>query len=336
VDAAIAFYGKPFQTIVAIRSLLQHSGQHIDKIYLADERQQPHGDTSGIYRVISYFRKRGVSLMVHRPRYFLPPNPGDVERARTEAAYRHSIMYQYALEHTDKPYLVVLHNDMLFHGDMIGDMLNAFANKPAKLAGTGAIGQCWSCPASHAWAGLCSSETMRQYVPNQAEALLLHQTHDTPRRGLDIEIIADGRVHPLPECRLNEYCAMLDVSIYRAETLPVGNIGCYGGGWQGADLGTTWFYQMFHQGYQFKHFVLEKYVKHAPFDDSGSGSVAYSRQERYWAAEAQARQYLAKLDGTEPTISPEVALQMRFDKSKRGAWWLLIHTVGWLRKQVGR
>ena len=147
VDLAIVFFGKPMQTIIAIKSMLAHSGQHIDTIFLSHEQMQPHGDWSGLHKVIDYFRYEPVTFVVQRPHYFLPPNVTDVARTRQDERYRHSIMYQYALETTDKPYLCVLHNDMLFHDDMIGPMLVAFDQQP-ELAGIGSIGQCWSCPAS--------------------------------------------------------------------------------------------------------------------------------------------------------------------------------------------
>jgi hypothetical protein len=56
VDVGLAFYGKPYHTIVTIKSLIKHSGKHIDKIYISRERKQPHDDYIGIFKVIDYFR----------------------------------------------------------------------------------------------------------------------------------------------------------------------------------------------------------------------------------------------------------------------------------------
>lgn len=323
------------QTIIAIKSIMNYSRQHIDKIYLSHEQVQPHGDWSGLHKVIDYFRGEPVTFIVQRPYYFLAPDAGDVERAIRDKKYRHSIMYQYALESTDKPYLCVIHNDMLFHGDMIGPMLAAFDEQP-ELAGTGAIGQCWSCPASAAWGGKCSSTTMDEYRPTKEEAIALHKAYDTPRKKIDLEVIEAGRVHPLPECRLNEYTALINIGIYRQSTLPVGDVGCYGGGWKGADLGTTWFYEMFNRGYKFKHFVLEDYVKHAPFDDSGSGSIAYSKSDRYWKAERLAVDYINENYPKKADFGFPVWLNTQVDMIKRQGWLLLIHTYGLAQKVVSK
>ncbi|MEZ0608656.1 hypothetical protein ACAW74_09080 [Fibrella sp. WM1] len=335
VDVAIAFYGKPMQTIIAIKSLMQHSGQYIDKIYLTHEQFQPHNDWSGPHKVIDYFRSDPINFVVYRPYYLLAPNAADVEKTRNDIRYRHSIMYQYALEMTDKPYLFVMHNDMLFHADMIGPMLATFDKHP-ELAGTGPIGQCWSCPASAAWGGRCSSETMMSYRPDKQEAIELHKSHETPRKALDIDIIEAGRVWPLPECRLNEYATLINVPTYRQQTLPVGDIGCYGGGWKGADLGTIWFYEMIHRGFRFQHFVLEDYARHAPFDDSGSGSLAYSKSDRYWNAERLAIDYINTNYPKRAEFGATVQLNTTFDALRRKSWLAVVHTYGFLKKVIGK
>ena len=334
VDLAIAFFGKPMQTIIAIKSMMEHSGAHIDKIYLTNEQVQPHNDWSGLHKVINYFRNEPIKFVVHRPHYFLAPNAADVEQTRHNSRYRHSIMYQYALEHTDKPYLCVIHNDMLFHGDMIGAMLAAFDEQP-DLAGTGAIGQCWSCPASPAWGKRCSSTTMHIYRPAKEEAIEVHKAHATPRQALDIDIIEAGRVHPLPECRLNEYSALINVATYRQTTLPKGEIGCYGGGWHGADLGTVWFHDMFNRGYKFRHFVLEDYATHAPFDDTGSGSIAYSRSDRYWNAERTAIDYINANYPVKADFGFYVWYNTNLDMIRRKGWLAAIHTYGFAKKMLG-
>ncbi len=295
IDVSIAFYGKPHQTIVTIQTLLRYSNRHIDKIYLTNERSQPHGDYSGIYKVTDYFRgKPDIRLEIFRPRYFIAVGVNEYDRAKRDTAYRQSIMFQYPLETTDKKYLCVIHNDMFFYGDIIGEMLKRYQTGAANLAGIGSIGQCWSCPAGPDWGNVCNSEKYREYVPTQEEALQLAAAHNTPRQALQIAVIRNGRVHPLPECRLNEYCAMIAVDIYRRETIPAGTIGCYGGSWKGVDLGTVWSHDMYRKGYVFQNILLEDYVKHAAFDHSGSGTESYSRSTTYWASEARAKAYIEK------------------------------------------
>lgn len=335
VDVAVIIYGKPNHTIIAIKSILEHSRQHIDKIYLSYEYRQPHNDWGGLHKIVDYFKGDPVTFVIHRPTYFLAPDTHDVERTRTDERYRHSIMFQYALEKTDKPYLCVIHNDLLFHRDMIGDMLATYEKQP-ELAGIGSIGQCWSCPASHAFANRCSSTTMHLYVPDRQEAVDLHKNYNTPRKVLDIQVIEAGRVHPLPECRLNEYCALINIDTYRKNTLPVGPVGCYGGGWRGADMATVWFHEMFNRGFKFQHIVLEDYLTHAPFEESGSGSIAYDKVDRYWQAEERAKVYIDTNYPKKADFGFNVWLNTAWDNARREAWLLTIRSVGVAKRLVGR
>lgn len=335
VDVAVIIYGKPYNAIVSIKSLLEHSRQHIDKIYLTYEGRQPHDDWGGVHKVVDYFKGDPIQFVVHRPWHFLTSNPNDVERARTDARYRQSMMFQYALEKSDKPYVCVMHNDLRYHGDMIGDMLAQFEQRP-ELAGVGSIGQCWSCPASHAYAKRCTSTTMHQYVPDKQEALDLHREYKTLRHEIDLKVIESGRVHPLPECRLNEYCALINIDTYRKNTLPVGPMRCYGSGWDGADVATPWFYEMFNQGYTFQHMVLEDYLTHAPFEESGSGTITYNNAERYWRSEKRAKEYIDATYPKKADFGFYVWFNINLDAARRKAWLLTIHSVGVAKRLVGR
>jgi hypothetical protein len=72
VDVSIAFYGKPYQAIVTIKTLIKQSGQYIDKIYLSRERRQPHNDYIGIFKIVDYFKNDpDVRLVVQHPHHHL-------------------------------------------------------------------------------------------------------------------------------------------------------------------------------------------------------------------------------------------------------------------------
>ncbi|WP_428660020.1 hypothetical protein [Runella sp.] len=126
---------------------MQFNSQYVDTIYLSRQAFQPHNDYVGLFKVIDYFRNTGIKISVWRPHYFVSVDVRDYERAKTDTRFRHSILHQYPLETTNKKYLCMMHNDMLFHKDIIGDMLKAFEEGASNLIGTGSIGQCWSCPA---------------------------------------------------------------------------------------------------------------------------------------------------------------------------------------------
>ncbi|WP_428660023.1 hypothetical protein [Runella sp.] len=336
VDVSIAFYGKPYQAIVTIETLMKYSGQHIDKIYISRERLQPHNDYIGIFKIIDYFRNNSdVNLVIQNSHHFLGLGVSDYERAKTDTRYRQSIMYQYPLEMTDKKYLCIMHNDMLFYGDMIGDMLKEFEKGPANLTGVGSIGQCWSCPAGPDWGNKCNSKKFEEYVPTQEEAIALTEKYPTPRRDIQLRVLKGGRVHILPECRLNEYCAMIDVEKYRKETLPNGDIGCYGGGWKGVDTATVWSHDMYKRGYTFRHLTLEDYTRHAAFDTTGSGTKANSSSATYWNAEQNAEKYIVENFGPIKFTS-YVSLANSYDTFKRKAWLGIIHTFGLVKKVIGK
>lgn len=335
VDVCISFYGKPYQTMVTIKSLMQYSRQHIDKIYLSRERRQPHNDYSGIFKIVDYFRNDpDVKLVLQFPKYHLGLGVADRERAKRDTVWRQSIMYQYALETTDKKYLCIMHNDMLYHRDMIGDMLKTFAEGPENLAGVGSIGQCWSCPAGKDWGNRCNSFRYQEYVPTREEALELTAAHATPRRELQLKVIQGGRVHMLPECRLNEYCALIDIEKYRKETIPYGDIGCFGGVWEGVDVATIWSHDMYKRGYTFKHLTLEDYAKHAPFDTTGSGTKANDVSDVYFTAEKRAEEYLNQHYG-QVRFTGYVTRANLIDSIKRNTWLGIIHTYGFAKRVLG-
>ena len=41
IDIIVNVYGKPWQTLCSLKSLLKYSGEHIDKIYFINERENP-------------------------------------------------------------------------------------------------------------------------------------------------------------------------------------------------------------------------------------------------------------------------------------------------------
>ena len=298
VDVCVIYYGKPYQTIISILTLLKFSRQHINKIYITVEKKQPYDKFGDVYKVIKAI-KPIIEIDVYYPKTFYELGFLDYDRTKRDSDYRYQIPYQYALENATEDFLFIMHNDMVFHKDMIGDMLPDFADP--QMTGTGSIGQCWSCPGFSA--RLCHGSKFQEYVPTQAEAIALHKEYNTPRKEKDIEVLETGRVHPMPECRLNEYACMIRLSTYRSTTLPKGNNVCFGGNWGfTADLGTGWFHQMVNQGFKFKHFVLEDYAIHSMFNPVGQGIWAYSKQDNYNLSEENALVYLKENFNTDASF----------------------------------
>jgi hypothetical protein len=288
VDVAISYYGKPYQTLVTLFSLLEHSRAHLGKIYLGIERKQPYEDAwAGVYWIREVFANQGVEL-VFNERFV--PWLADNDPYALDEPTRRSVRYQAALEDTDKPYLLISHNDVLYRRDLIGPMLETLRAGPETTAGVGHIGQCWNCAAFAA--NVCGPERYRQYVPTKPELLALMDAHPMPRDARNRQLVEKGNVYPLPECRLNEHVCLLDVARYRQHTVPNGPVPPFGGVWDGSDTAAAWFREMVQRGLTFENFHYEPYADHAPFSAVGSGNPADNVRSLYDDIERQARQYL--------------------------------------------
>ena len=299
VDVAINYYGKPYHTMVAIGSLLEYSGSHIDRIYLIKESQQPQGGEF----ITELLARHDWNVEVFTPRYFF-----GVEKyagwfhfrrrpfrrfqrykgwfALRRRAYRWSIRYQYAIEHTDKRYLFLTHNDVRFFGDVLQPMLDTM--NEGTYAGVGDIGACWKCPAKAA--SLCVANRPSGLRLTYEESLDLYERFPSRHRTPNVSPLDQANPVPFPECRLNEWFALVDTEAYRREVKPRGStepLGSYDLG----DVGIAWFRSMSHKGYSFAH-VVGPYV-HAwtPEIRERGGHAALLDRSLYEREEAVAEQY---------------------------------------------
>ena len=275
VDAAINYYGKPWQTRLTIETLLGHSGQHVDKVYLVEEPRQPREDES-IATVTDGFGDRVIVLRsAHylgywslRPRWKL---------GREDV--RLSVRYQQPLEITDKKYVFLSHNDVEYTADLVGMLLEAIHTGPH--AGAGLIGQCWNCPAHTA--GVCDSDRVGELHLSYAKTLRLVASVRSPRtRWWMIEPWAPL---PLPECRLNESSCLLDVQRYRRHTVPNGTAPPIGMATRRTDTGCAWYRSMLRRGETFVNVHVDEYSLHLGGHPALFDSRLYDERE----AEARAK-----------------------------------------------
>ena len=275
VDVGISAFGKPYQTKLAVLSLLKHSDKHIGKIYLNIEKHVPFDDDMSV--LINIDEK----VRLYRPKYFL----GDVtpiESIHLEEG-RLSIRYQFAWENSDKDYLFIMHNDSLFTGDVIGEMLGAIGD----CAGVGGIGQCWNCPAKSA--GVCDSTRWEDFKPTYEEAIEIVNKNPSPRT--TPEKIDHVNPMPFPECRLNEFVCLINLKKVRFEVMPLGNTIPLGVTDDNHDTGIQWFRSLVLKGYKFKNFGTPSY-KHNPFSEGGGKHLCIGKEEDYRAVEAKAKEYI--------------------------------------------
>lgn len=264
IDVCINVYGKPYQTLVTLKSLLNHSGHLIDKIYFIEERSQPEDyNYNFIKESLNY-----SNLERYVPKHYLWVNHTDLNRVKKQKDYRMSLRYQYGLENTNKKYLLIIHNDVLFNDDIVFKFLNEIDNSFT----IGHIGQCWNCPMKYE--GICDSDLLQTNLDNKMDydklTFIINKYPNTRTSIFGKNFLNKENPFPMPECRVNEWCTLINVEYYRNETIPHGNIVPFGG-YFGLDISDKWFRQMVDKGYSFKHINIYDYCTHAYFSENGNG-----------------------------------------------------------------
>jgi hypothetical protein len=277
VDVAICVYGKPFNTAVTLASLLQHSAQHIGRIFLQEENEQPFGETvEYLWRCFPNFDIKQYKSPVRIGLEFV-----DFNRVKVDENYRASLRYQFAWENSTNEFLFLSHNDCLFSSDVIGHMMEEAGDT---YSGIGMIGQCWNCPAS--FAGVCDGLRHESFQPTYEEAVEIVNKFPGPRT--PVWAIDRSSPTPFPECRLNEFACLIRLSTTRGSVLPIGEILPFGA--MTGDIGTTWFRELRLVGHRFRDY-REGFV-HAPFSDTAAGDPANNRLDTYELQERRARDFL--------------------------------------------
>lgn len=285
VDVAINVFGKPAQTALSLLSLLEHSGHFIDKVYFIEEADV----MNTLFAHADILRLLGDRLVHFRPQFMNWRYAVDASRLG-DPDYRHALRYQYAFEHTDKHYLLLIHNDCEFIGDAVGLLLANLGDH----TGVGEIGQCWLCPANHL--GHCGPGRYLEYRPDFATVRGLYETLDPAiyRRRYTEEPTRELIDHPwpLPECRLNEYCCLINMTKARPDTCPQGSARPFGAyvdvgnpetGQGVLDIGVAWFGDMVRLGHSFGHVPLAACLRHVV-----GGHKALFTPELYVEKEEQA------------------------------------------------
>jgi hypothetical protein len=189
---------------------------------------------------------------------------------------RFKVRYQYGFEKSDKKFVFVTHNDVLYTGDIIGDMLNLIGENLS----IGQIGQCWNCPAKSN--NLCSGEIFNE-VDISYDVLY---TLSYPHVRTQISMIDKNNPKPLPECRMNEWSCLINREIMMKECKPFGDVSLFGE--YGLDLGTKWFREMYLKGYKFIDY--RKNFIHCFWSDS-SGYDTQRNMDKYKKSELNAANY---------------------------------------------
>jgi hypothetical protein len=283
VDVAVNVFAKPYQTSLSLLTLLNHSKQMIDKIYVQLDDENPF-EAKKIYSITDYLARNAI---LFTPKYFLRETIPDVS-SLYDKEYRNSVRYQYAFEHTDKQYLFIIHNDIIVKRDVINVMLDAIGDAIA----VGRVGQCWNCPACHqdvlTTAGIdapaCTPALYANFRPDgkqlrdiyaYAEKLGKHLRRYNDYLAEDKAYCLDG--YPLPECRVNEWCCLVNVEQSNRLTIPKGEVLPFGafssvGKWL-LDTSVAWFREVTRRGSFAKHIDINKYIIHSVGRDKQVGNA---------------------------------------------------------------
>jgi hypothetical protein len=178
---------------------------------------------------------------------------------------------------------------MLFHDDILGVYLKEIQS--GSYAGVGPIGMCWNCPAH--FAGVCSPDTYLQYRPTVSELSELTQNYEAPRKEIYDFFRQDRDAWPLPECRLNEWSALIDREQTAPYQFPYFKDILFGQ--MDLDTAVRWFHQMNSHGLQFKNVPLGTNATHVWTGQEGeanSGMSTMSNKDLYFRAEKMSYQKL--------------------------------------------
>lgn len=299
IDVAINVYGKPWQTLVSLKSLLKVSAKYIDKIYFIEEKKQPYNaDVRWVIDELKY-----KNLIYFKPKYHLWIKGTSRFKFLWNAAYRKSLRYQYAIENTNKKYLLIIHNDIIFDSDIVKPFLENIED----AFGIGQIGQCWNCPMFYE--AICDGSKYNDVEFNYQQALDATLKYPESRTFDSKSIIDKNNPKPMPECRINEWCCLIDMDLYRQMVIPKGNVLPFGGYFK-VDLADAWFCGMTLKGYKPKHYNIYKNIKHGYFSNSEqisevngyclglsthNGHSALTNEEKYIKEEDEAKQVYSGL-----------------------------------------
>jgi len=268
IDVCINIYGKPWQTLCTLKSLMKHSGYIIDKIYAIVEKSQPYNEN------VDWIFEHFDNVIKYTPSQYIFFKTSVDNNSEED---RLSVRHQYGFEKSDKKYIFITHNDVLYTEDIIGNMLQEIGDS----IGIGEIGQCWNCPAKEA--NLCSGEKFYEWNPTYDEVISLKLPHIRT----NINNIDKINPKPLPECRLNEWACLINKELSNRETYPNGDTPFFGV--LGMDSGIPWFKSLHLKGYTFKDY--RKSFIHTYWANNAGGYVVQLNESLYIKSEEVAKEY---------------------------------------------
>lgn len=276
IDVAIQSYKKPESLIYTLLSLKKVSGEYLDTVYIQDDLSG--NQVINVYRS-PYFQKYmspiRIEVIENEKKGLLSKTMFTHAMKKQTGKFwkteynSDNIRYQYAINHSDKNYLLIVHDDILFYKDIVSVYLRDIQDK--KFAIVGDLGQCWIC--SNAKSGCTPEKILSGVRPDKIWPCDKRKMNKLP-------ILRRKR----RDCRINEWCCMIDLEVAR-------KIGeqyhIYFGNYQkGGDIGAYWFDKIIELGYDFNDPVVAErdayylhcwqgFSGHSVWVDQGVGKSQY-------------------------------------------------------------
>ena len=304
VDVAVQSYKKPESLLYTLMSLKKVAGDLIDTVYINDDCSNDGSvELFKDIQVKEYFSPWKLDVRVNTKNvginqvYMLKYRPDYMNwlfvlskfKRFIDSKMSHNkddVRYQYAIDNTDKKYLMIVHDDVKFFKNIVQLYLDTMDGNP-NLAIVGDLGQCWRCK----FADVCSPKKLMQgFRPSKYWPI-------SPNK--DEKGNFNLKKGYTRACRINEWCCMVDVEkckdITKRKRCFIGNMYKY------SDTSAFWFSKMLECGYDFcdplpsealrtqleispehEEYYLhawQGHPGHSVWADQGMGIVKYNRDE---------------------------------------------------------
>jgi len=292
IDVAILSYKKPESLIYTLMSLKKYCSDYIDTIYIQDDCSND--GTVDYYQkpeIIAYFqpwkimvRENDSPVRWHRvyvkgysPAYYnrldlkIRKFKRHIKGVKEEPIVYHrtdDIRYQWAINQTDKKYLLVIHDDIEFYDNIVNLYLSRISSNTAIV---GDLGQCWKCK----FESKCNPVNIMKKEYPKDKNIFRKWPYNTKR-----------------VCRINEWCCLINVKI--ARQLEIKERIFFGNYDHGGDVGAYWFLNAIKTGFQIDDPLpsAEQRIKyylhcwqgmsgHSVWVDQGAGKKEYNIKSIY-------------------------------------------------------
>ncbi|WP_151813788.1 hypothetical protein [Acinetobacter ursingii] len=277
IDVAVQSFKKPELLLYTLLSLKKFEKNQIDQVWIQDDSSD---DTvafyeSGEFKKALYPWKINVKKNNQRSGWWFTPVKGlypkylsmykrilfslrSKYRGTGFQLLRENSRYQYGIDNTEKKFLLIIHDDIVFYKPFLSEILDEFMNND-KLAIVGDLGQCWRCDYKNK--GCTPQKIVQGYRPSKF----------WPDKNPD----AIGHRWP---CRVNEWCSIIRIeaakSVEKKYNVLFGNYDNHG------DVAAYWFNLVNQSGYHFNDLACTSEEKSKIFlhADGGSGHSVWVDQ----------------------------------------------------------